>query len=237
MRHSTTKHLNDIIPAYTERLELIRESIVWYSVLKESVLDLNIPDHPVARCILYNELVLNLKGTIIIAKMDLATIIKNIRLTKNKWEKAYYFRQGSLLIYEFINTYNKQNKIISPVLKKSYPDIYELYVQHSVKLREFKRLYKYDSEMAQLRNNTSAHISDNIFKYCLIISKINPVAVKKCMVDFSQFLSELEKLQSEIEINFLNEVLALNGKTFESYIKEDYSSDKFKRLKLPKMLK
>jgi len=238
MKLSTTiNHLNDILPYYTQLLEVIRDSSIWYKVLKRNTLELNMPDHPVIKSVLYNDLVVNFKGTIIIAIMDLSIIIKNLTQAKNKWEKAYHLRQGSLLIYEFINIYNKQNKIIYPILKSKFPDICELYMQQSLKLREFKKIYKYDSEMAQLRNNTIAHINDNIFEYCLIISKIKPTILRKCMLEFLQFLTEIEKMQEEIEIKLVNEVLALTGNNLDGYIKDNQHLPKLKKLKFPKMLK
>ncbi len=166
-----------------------------------------------------------------IASMKLSTTINHLN------DILPYYTQLIEVIYEFINIYNKQNKIIYPILKSKFPDICELYMQQSLKLREFKKIYKYDSEMAQLRNNTIAHINDNIFEYCLIISKIKPTILRKCMLEFLQFLTEIEKMQEEIEIKLVNEVLALTGNNLDGYIKDNQHLPKLKKLKFPKMLK
>lgn len=148
-----------------------------------------------------------------------------------------YLRQGALLIYEFISVHNKQNSIISPILKSQFPDIYELYRQEFVKVRDFKKEYNYTSELARLRNNTIAHINDDVFSYCYMISEIHPTLLKKGIIKFLYLLMDIEKMQMKVEEEVVNKVLALDGKTLNDIIQKKYPLPKMKKLKIPKLLK
>lgn len=177
------KNLDKFLPEYTNIIEILREHYVVYRVLKKQVQELNLSDHPVQKAIIYNDLTINFQGGIKVAIMDLSIIIKNLNLARNKWERAYNLRQGSLLIYESINLYHKHTHTIHPILKSDFPEIYLLYLRQSIKTREFKKDYKYGSQLAQLRNNTIAHINDDIFSYCQAISRIKPTFLKKCLLE------------------------------------------------------
>jgi hypothetical protein len=230
----TVKYLDRILPLYTEMVEEFRRQYIIYRVLKKEVQGLKLVNHPVQKAIIYNDLMINFRGGIVTAIMDLSIIIKNLNRTKNKWEKAHYLRQASLLIYESINLYNKHTNIINPVLKSDFPDLYPLFLTQSIKMREFRKEFKHNSELSRIRNNIIGHINDDIFSYGLIVSKIKPTILKKLLVDYLNFLIDMQKTESEIERAMIQNVLDLKGEVLEDYMN---LSDDRPKLKIPKMLR
>ena len=215
-------------------VEELRRQYIVYRVLKKMVQELNLANHPVQKAVIFNDLMINFRGAILVSIMDLSIIIKNLNRAKNKWERAHYLRQGSLLVYESINLYNKHNHIIHPVLKSDFPDQYPLFQAQSIKMREFRKEFKHTSELARIRNNIIGHINDDIFSYGLIVSKIKPTILKKRLVDYLNFLIDMEKMQGQIQRSIIQDVLDLKGEVLEDYMNP---SDDAPKLKIPKMLR
>ncbi len=139
-----------------------------------------------------NIILWNVFGFLNIIAFDLVSVGYNLIFEDKKWQKIYYARQVSLIIYEAL-------KDIPEVLGKNYKQLFvgiDIAKDYLDELNKYKKdLERYKSEhlkiLYEIRVNVSAHRDQDIDNQLAIISKIDPYKIIKIMTDFELILRKL----------------------------------------------
>lgn len=123
--------------------------------------------------------------------LDTAVCLKSLWNQETEWERKYYLKNGMLIIYETIKTYNKHQKEIRDLIDTDFKNFEPKFKAINDKLKEFKKFYDYDNLISKFRNKAGAHYDENFEEYFENLNTIdNPNSLKAIWL-FSNFLMTL----------------------------------------------
>jgi len=152
---------------------------------------------------------LKINGLLTISVLDLSIIARELFIAKHNWEKFFYAKQSYLVIYETINTYNIHCKFLDAIAKKLNQKLEAEFKTISNQIKVFKKDFKFDTEIKEIRKRTAGHIDKDFSKYYDTLRNIN---FQKAMETIQAFMVIISKLQ-----------------IFSSHLMKDYN-DKIKNL-------
>jgi len=123
--------------------------------------------------------------------LDILISLKVLYNTKFDWERKFHLSNGFVTIFEAIKTFNKHQKKIRPFLDQNYKHLKEEYNSISIKIREFKNKYNYDSEIANFRNKAGAHYDENFIDYIKNLNSIDKPTSVFAIKEFGDILNSL----------------------------------------------
>jgi hypothetical protein len=141
---------------------------------------------------------LEINGLFTISILDLSIISREIFIAKYVWEQLFYAKHGYLVIYETIQTYNKHGKFLSEIANKFTPELQSDFKNITSQIKDFKKDFKYDSEIKEIRKNTAGHIESDFIKYYETISKVNPQKALETIKSFILIITQLQKYSSHL---------------------------------------
>lgn len=141
----------------------------------------------------------------IILLSDLVVISRSIQKAKNTWETIYFLKQGHLVIYEAIITFNKYNKAFFQLIKTRYPSLIDTYESICKNLKTFKKQYKWETTIARIRNVTAGHYDEDYLKYYLTVYELRSNNAILAIISFLKILFELNIITRKIIIISTNE--------------------------------
>lgn len=123
--------------------------------------------------------------------LDILISLKVLYNTKLDWERKFHLSNGFVTIYEATKTFNKHQKRIRPFLDQNYKHLNEEYNSISIKLKEFKVKYNYDSVISNFRNKAGAHYDENFIDY---INNLNAIDKPSSVIAIKEFGDILDSL-------------------------------------------
>lgn len=139
-----------------------------------------------------NVIIWNIFGFLNILEYDLTSVGYNLVFENKPWQKVYYARQVTLVMYEAFND-------LPEVLGKYYKQIFEG-IEKAKPYLETLKGYKKDFEflkntnfeyLQEIRMNVSAHRDQDIDRQLEVIRTIDPYRVIKIMFDFEKILRKI----------------------------------------------
>lgn len=134
-----------------------------------------------------------------ISLLDLLVVSKNLINAKSEWEKAFFLKQGYLIIFETIDTYNKHGKKIKVLITTKYKAFEGDYKKVCQNLKNFKKDYSYEKDITVIRNSLAAHINENFVYYYDTLLKLKGNTGTEAIVSFIKIIKELENISFNIE--------------------------------------
>ena len=123
--------------------------------------------------------------------LDILISLKVLYNTKLDWERKFHISNGFVTIYEAIKTFNKHQKRIRPFLEQNYNQLNEEFNSISINIRDFKKKYNYDSEIANFRNTAGAHYDENFIEYMNNLNAIDKPVSVIAIKEFGDILDSL----------------------------------------------
>lgn len=143
--------------------------------------------------------------------LDILVSSKALFLIELHWERKYHIKNGMVAIYESITAFNKQQKKIREYLTRQNSPLIENLTSISIKVRDFKKEIKFDSELANFRNKAGAHYDSNIEIYLSNLESVDKpqsvISIKK----FGDILNEILSLWSEVNDELYEKIKKSQG--------------------------
>jgi hypothetical protein len=146
-----------------------------------------------------HRMIWNIAGFINIISYDLKVIGRDLFFTDNEWQKRYYARQASLIMYEglgdlFILLGKDFKKLISTKFITS--DFERQLKQIRTDLNIFKE--QHNDRLKHIRNVAIAHRDNNILKQIETIQKIEWIETINTLKQFDNILNALGQVFQQI---------------------------------------
>jgi hypothetical protein len=191
LSYPIVKEIEEDIALNREELEIRFDE--RYEVLKSNIWFIkNIKNLASERSIADIATLWNVFGYLNLLSYDLISVGYNLYFERKPWQKVYFARQVSLLIYEGMMD-------IPDLLGKSFKDIFanisdsQLYMNqlktYKKELEDYKSLYS--EKLKEIRNSTAGHRDHNIDEQIKVIQKINPYDTIKMMTDFEKIVRKI----------------------------------------------
>lgn len=187
---------DELTEFYTHHLKLVSEISQQMSSVQKMVEDKSPDENTLALKRLTNHL--HFTGLILGGMLDCTTITKGLSHSHLYWDKLYYFRKIYLTMYEMIRTLDKHNQIILEIVNNRNEVAKALYRRIMQVLKKFKKEYKFDSEMAKIRNTIGGHIHTNFSEYYDQLNKFDMQQAAKAVLAFSKIQKSLLDLSLAI---------------------------------------
>ncbi len=145
------------------------------------------------------KLIWNLAGFINIISYDLKIVGRDLTFAETQWEKRYYARQASLLIYEAINDlFDLLGKDFKSILinKLDTNEIDAILLEVRKDLNLYKS--KYFDSLKEIRNNSIAHRENDIFKQMEIILNMSWCDSVEMVTSFDKILNKLGVVMQKV---------------------------------------
>lgn len=130
--------------------------------------------------------------------LDHLTTLKSLNDSETHWDRMFYLKNGMVSIYETIKTYNKHQKELRELISTNYKDFESKFTAINLKLKEFKKIFEYDTKISKFRNKAGAHYDENFIEYYNSLRSIDKPDNLKAIWLFSNFLMALISLWGEL---------------------------------------
>lgn len=203
-RGSTSKleAIEALLLFYTERLNLINGALFFISKVKSLPTDNQDEFLPK---LLEIEKQGRFNAFLIIVFLDLNVIYKNANSTVHFWEEMHTLRQGYLLIFEALITYNSHSQDLKELCAKSSRETQWKFAALTAGIKEFRKEFGYEDVIRETRNCTVAHIEKD------------PVLFFKRISDFDQ---DKAILAVEAFARLIITMLEISEDIFKSYTRK-----------------
>ncbi|NCI51382.1 hypothetical protein GWC95_15745 [Sediminibacterium roseum] len=138
--------------------------------------------------------------------LDFIVIYKNALSAVHLWDDVYTLRQGYLLIYESIKTYNAHSKSLKRLCSKT-PVTEEMFVALSGKLKKFRKDFDYDNNISEIRNYTIGHMDNDPVVFFNRISMFNAETAFAALREFVSVLISMLNLSEHIFVNYTKKII------------------------------
>ncbi|WP_157974633.1 hypothetical protein [Lewinella sp. IMCC34183] len=136
--------------------------------------------------------------------LDILVSLKALFTTELDWERKFHIKNGVVVIYESVKTFNQHQLAIRNYLQTDKENLLQKLNTISTKIRDFKTQFRFDTEIANFRNKAGAHYDKDIEVYMYNLNLMdNPssvVAIKlfgdlldQLLVFWSQILDDMYK--------------------------------------------
>jgi len=186
----------NMLPRYTKDLNEINHVLIFVRRLKEITFSEN--NDSITHGLLEIEKQGILNHFLIICLLDFLVVYKNSLSAIHLWDELHSLRQGYLLIHEALKTYNGHNKSLKELASKTSPEAESLFYSLSGEIKRFKEDFKYHSLIADLRNNTIAHIEKDTVNFFDKMSKFDTDVAFAALKAFPLILGRMLKLSDLI---------------------------------------
>lgn len=150
----------------------------------------------------------NLNAFLHLCILDFTIIYKNALSAIHLWDDVYSLRQGYLLIYEAIQTYNSHSKSLKDLANKTSNFAQVKFSELTEEIKKFRKDYDYDKVISEIRNNTIGHIESDPFNFFERISKFDEEKAFGALKEFAAILVKMLNLSDYIFINYTKKVSA-----------------------------
>ena len=130
---------------------------------------------------------------LVVSNLDNIVIIKNLNRVKVDWEIRFFIKKLYLNIYETFKSIDSYNKFIIDNFCVN-EEIKNEYVFIKSKIKDFRKLYGYETEIKKVRNITAGHIHHSDFNlYFETLSNLNPRKSINMGIEFIGILNEFDQ--------------------------------------------
>ncbi|MFL5789784.1 MAG: hypothetical protein ACJ748_17110 [Flavisolibacter sp.] len=211
------KELESLLPQYTNHLNNLRE---FYGQLESFIRIFN--EREINSTELYElKQHLEISGFLSICLMDLLVTSKNLMQAKEVWEEIYYLRHSYLTIYEALNAYVAFTKWINEMMNTKYQPLKPKFIQVSESIRKFKKDFSYQETIADIRNETLAHISIDFRNYFHKISSFDRSKAVVALLEFIIILISIHTLLNEMGV-FSYELAVQKSNKLNLYVQDQF---------------
>jgi hypothetical protein len=197
--------LLEFLPVHTDHLNTINQSLQFIKRLREIATDAG---SDVLESLSDVEKQGKLNGFLNLCILDFTVIYKNALSAIHLWDDVYSLRQGYLLIYEAIKTYNSHSKSLKDLANKTSDFAQVKFSELTEEIKKFRKNYNYDKDILEIRNHTIGHIENDPFSFYERISKFDEDKAFAALKDFASLLVRMLNLSDYIFINYTKKVTA-----------------------------
>lgn len=197
--------LLEFLPICTDHLNTITLSLQFIKSLREIASDAN---SDILESLSDVEKQGKLNAFLNLCILDFTVIYKNALSAIYLWDDVYSLRQGYLLIYEAIKTYNSHSKSLKDLASKTSDFAKLKFFELSEEIKRFRKNYNYDKNILEIRNYTIGHIESDPFLFYERISKFDRGKAFAALKEFASLLVRMLNLSDYIFINYTKKVTA-----------------------------
>ena len=150
------------------------------------------------------EKIISMNSLVLIAVIDLSISTKYLIKPYSNIESKFFIKNIYLIIYETLKTYQKHQeklKNLSFLLK-----IENEFILLNKNIKNFKKTYKFDSKLKQIRNNVSGHISSDFKEFYDSLIKLDVASTIALSTSFMLVLQDFSSHILNIKKIFLSEI-------------------------------
>lgn len=140
----------------------------------------------------YIEKHIHLHILVTISYLDTLTIVKHLNESIMKWEFLYFLKSMYLNIYETFKAYDSHPNSITNYFKND-KEVINQFAQIDKKLKFFRKNYKLQGSIKNIRHSVAGHIDKDFNKYFGIVNNITTEKTIKTGMEFTEILNELMK--------------------------------------------
>lgn len=140
--------------------------------------------------------------------LDLTVIKKNSLSATHIWDDIYNLRQGYLLMYEALKTFNTHSKFLNELALKTSGKAVEMFNQIKLQLKAFRKEYNYEKDISKIRNHTIGHIENDPVSLFEQITKIDNEKAFSALKSFGIILAKMLNLSDYIFANYTKKITA-----------------------------
>jgi hypothetical protein len=188
---------DDSIRIYILHLEYLRKMIELLAKAKKIFQDIS----PSLDYSDFDEAILmsSFSSLLTVSLLDLFVICKKLLTAENNWEKSFFLKQGYLLIYETIDTYNTHNQHISKLIDTTkYNSLKDMHLSISADLKQFKKDYSYQDNIKNIRHAIAGHIDKDFINYYDTLLKVMGDNESEAILTFISILKQIETFSFEM---------------------------------------
>lgn len=203
----TAKDLNGLdglLPVCTDHLNAITGSLTLLRKLKEFAVKGN---SGLADQLTFLEAQGAFNTYLNLCFLDFIVIYKNTLRAQHLWEDVSALRQGYLLIYEALKTYQSHSKSMKFLCSKTEPT-QALFAALTARIKKFKKDYDYDNSISEIRNYTIGHIEKDPVCFFNKISQFNEDKAFEALKEFVSILVDMMNLSENIFSNHTKQIIA-----------------------------
>lgn len=139
--------------------------------------------------------------------LDYTVIYKNALSAIHLWEDIHSLRQGYLLIYEALKTYQSHSKHLKDMCSKAQASEIE-FLNLSRKIKQFKKHFDYDNYISKIRNYAIGHIEKDPVNFFINISEFDEEQAFTALKEFVSILVDMQRLSESIYVNYTRTIMA-----------------------------
>ena len=198
---------DDNITFYTHHIEILREKINSIEKVKNFLKTIDSK----AKFDDFNEIeqIINVNAFLAIVLLDLSVVLKNLYSVQTDWEKAFFIKNGFLIIHESCRKLNpkKGHPYIKQKIFSEYKSLKSDYGKVLKSISEFEKrdIYK---KIESVRHTIAGHIEKNLKKHYDLTNELNHEETALVINDFIIILNQFLKITTDY-VNAANRVKAI----------------------------
>lgn len=138
--------------------------------------------------------------------LDFIVVYKNALRAVHLWEDISALRQGYLLIYEALKTYQSHSKGLKDLCSKTV-STQAFFADLTAKIKRFKKDYDYDNSISAIRNYTIGHIEKDPVNFFIKISQFDEDKAFSALKEFVSVLVDMMNLSEHIFTNHTKKIV------------------------------
>lgn len=193
------KTADECIPFYTSHLDKLRGFMEAQREAKSFIADAS----PEANLNIFSELeILNGANALItISLLDLLVVCKHMCIVKQLWERAYFIKNGYLIINETLETYSQsQQPVLRGIISSKYPSFLPDFNDIFSTIKKFRKEHDLKT-IKGIRNTIAGHIDKDFCLYYDTTLKLDGEAAGNTISVFLNILRQLQDFLTRLTIS------------------------------------
>ena len=193
--------LLDSLPAVIDHLNSLKISLSFIQRIREIVPN---PDNDILVKLSDIERLGKFNAFLNLCILDSTIVYKNALSAIHFWDEIHSLRQGYLLIFEALKTYQSHSKSLKEFATKASTATEIGFNTLTEKIRSFRRDYDYDNSILGVRNYTIGHIDRDPVLFYDTISKLDTDKAFAALKEFISILVCMLTLSDDIYKNHIH---------------------------------
>lgn len=193
------KTADECISFYTSHLDKLRSSMKVQKEAKSLIAD----TFPEASLTIFSELenFNKVNALITISLLDLLVVCKNMCIVNQPWERAYFIKNGYLIIHETLETYSQsQQPVLREIISSNYSSFLPNFNNIFSSIKKFRKEHDYLKTIKGIRNTIAGHIDKDFCLYYDTTIKLDGEAAGNTISVFLIILGQLEDFLTKLTV-------------------------------------
>lgn len=193
------KTADECIPFYTSHLDKLRGFMEVQKEAKSFIANTS----PEANLNIFSELE-NLNGVnalVTISLLDLLVVCKHLCIVKQPWERAYFIKNGYLIIHETLETYSQsQQPVLRGIISSKYPSFLPDFNDIFSTIKRFRKEHDFLKTIKGIRNTIAGHIDNDFCLYYDTTLELDGEAAGNTISVFLNILRQLQDFLTKLTV-------------------------------------